>query len=110
MVREVGITHIHSTDRRRTRETVQPTAEATGLEIAIYDASNLGAVAEQLRTLPGRHLVVGHSNTNPGLVEALGGDPGLPIELLEYDRLYILSLGEGGAQTVLLRFGELFEG
>ena len=36
-----------------------------------------------------RHLVVGHSNTTPPLVELFGGDAGPPIdEASEYDRLY----------------------
>ncbi len=54
---------------------------------------------------PGRHLVVGHSNTTHDLVTALGGDPGPPIESLEYDRLYLVSMEEGGVRTILLRFG-----
>ena len=42
--------------------------------------------------------MVGHSNTTPALVEALGGDPGSPIESLEYDRLYMVTF-EGGVGT-----------
>jgi len=104
MLRDAEVTHIHSTDDRRTRETAQPTAEATGLELALYDASDLGAFAFWIRSIPGRHLVIGHSNTTHSLVEALGGDPGLPIESLEYDRLYILTLENGVVRTILVRF------
>jgi probable phosphoglycerate mutase len=108
MLRDAGITHIHSTDYRRTRETAQPTSAATGVEAAIYDPSDLDAFAVELRSAPGRHLVVGHSNTTHSLVEALGGDPGLSIEALEYDRLYLVTVDEGVARTVLLRFGDPF--
>ncbi|MCJ7627811.1 MAG: histidine phosphatase family protein [Longimicrobiales bacterium] len=110
MLREAGITHIHSTDYRRTRETARPTSAATGVEVAIYDASKLEAFAAELLSSPGRHLVVGHSNTTHDLVTALGGDPGLPIESLEYDRLYLVSMEEGGVRTILLRFGASFPG
>ena len=110
LVRDAGITRIHSTDYRRTRETADPTSDATGVEVAIYDPSDLDAFAEDLRSSPGRHLVVGHSNTTPELVAALGGDPGLPMESLEYDRLYVVTLEETGASTILLRFGEPFVG
>jgi hypothetical protein len=55
--------------------------------------------------MPGRHFVVGHSDTTPALVEALGGDAGAPIADPEYDRLYVLTLEGAGASTVLLRFG-----
>ncbi len=110
MLADVGLTHIHSTDYIRTRETAQPTVEATGVALALYDASDLEGFAQRLVGVPGRHLVVGHSNTTPNLASALGGDPGDPIEALEYDRLYLVILGEGGVRTVLLRFGGPFQG
>ena len=50
-------------------------------------------------------MVLGHSNTTPQLAEALGGDPSTPIEEMEYDRLYVLTLTSTGTSTVLLRFG-----
>ena len=107
---DAELTRIHSTDRKRTRSTGQPTSEATGLEIEAYDPSDIIAFARRLSAMPGRHLVLGHSDTTPQLVEALGGDPGDPIEKLEYDRLYIVSLIEGGASTVLIRFGNRYHG
>lgn len=106
MLRDVKLTRIYTTDYRRTRETVAPTSEATGLAVAIYDASDPEGFASQLRMTPGRYLVVGHSNTTPALVEALGGDPGEPIGSLEYDRLYILTLRGSSVSTVVLRFGK----
>ena len=84
--------------------------EALGLEIGSYDPRDLPGFAAILKESPGRHLVLGHSNTTPQLVEALGGDPGSPIEEMEYDRLYIVTLHAGGASTVLLRFGTPYEG
>lgn len=109
MLADAGITRIHTTDYRRTRSTGVPTAEVTGLAPWLYDAGNLSGFAEQLRRTPGRHLVLGHSNTMPQLVEALGGDPGGPIEEMEYDRLYVVTLQGGRASTVLLRFGAPYE-
>jgi probable phosphoglycerate mutase len=106
MLRDARLTHIHSTDFRRTRETAQPTAQASGLDISLYDSSDPEGFAARLRSTPGRHLIVGHSNSTPNLIRALGGDPGPPIESLEYDRLYILTLLPEGTRTVLLRFGE----
>ncbi len=110
MLVDAGLTNIHTTDFRRTRGTGRPTAEATGLAMELYNPRDLPGFAERLRATPGRHLVLGHSNTTPGLVSALGGDPGDPIEELEYDRLYIVTLTDEGASTVLIRFGKPFEG
>ncbi|MGD2123064.1 MAG: histidine phosphatase family protein [Gemmatimonadota bacterium] len=110
LLRDADITNIHSTDVLRTRETAQPIAETTGLEISLYDASDLAAFAEELLSTPGTHLVVGHSDTTPELVTALGGNPGPPIELMEYDRLYMVIPGQESTRTILLRFGEAFLG
>ena len=108
MLRDAGITHVHSTDLKRTRSTATPTAQAAGLELAFYAPNDLQGLADEIRDTPGRHLVVGHSNTTPAVVSALGGDPGDPIDELEYDRLYIVTLTDDGASTVLIRFGRRF--
>ncbi len=108
LLRDAGITRIHTTDFVRTRATVQPLADQEGLEPVTYDANDLANLARRLEQMPGRHLVVGHSNTTPELVRRLGGDPRGPIASLEYDRLYIVTLTPDGASTVLLRFGDRF--
>jgi probable phosphoglycerate mutase len=110
MLKDAGLTHIHSSDYVRTRETAELTAAATGIDVDLYDAAEIPALALQLKSMQGRHLVVGHSNTTWDLVEALGGDPGPPIESMEYDRLYMVIMGSAGVRTVLLRFGTPFGG
>lgn len=99
------ITRIWSTDTTRTRDTAQPLADRLGIEVEIYDASDLTAFAAQLtQETSGNALVVGHSNTTPGLADALGADPGAPIvEATEYDRLYVIDLRTG--QGEIQRFG-----
>ena len=103
-LKDAGITNIWTTDYKRTRETVAPIAARTRVKVEVYDPSKLGEFATKLKSIPGRHLVVGHSNTTPGLVQALGGDPGPPMPDSEYDRFYIVTLGQNLA-TVHLRFG-----
>ena len=110
ILQDAGLTHIHSTDYKRTLSTGEPTAEATGLTIDLYDARDLAVAAALIAATPGRHLVLGHSNTTPGFVEALGGEGGTPIAEMEYDRLYIVTLFQGSVSSVLLRFGEKFSG
>jgi len=105
LLRDAGITHIHSTDLRRTRATAAPVAVATGAGMELYDQNDLGALAAYVGSEPGRHLIVGHSNTLRETVSALGGEPGPEIAQNEYDRLYILTLTESGTSTVLLRYG-----
>lgn len=107
MLMDAGLTHIHSTEFRRTQLTAAPVAASTGLEVAPYNPRELPTFAAWLKNNPGRHLVSGHSNTTPELVAALGGEPGDPIEEEhEYDRLYIVTISPGGeVSTVLLRYG-----
>lgn len=109
LLADADLTHVHTTDWKRTRETAAPIAEAAGLEPVLYDPRALEDVAAEIGATPGRHLVVGHSDTTPRLTAALGGDPSGSIQELEYDRLYIVTIVPGRPPlTTLLRFGEPF--
>mgnify|MGYP001554342897 FL=1 len=107
MLAESGIGHVHSTNYVRTLETAAPVAERLGLEIRIYDPTQLQELADTLLREGGRHLVVGHSNTTPDLVALLGGEPGEAIEdAWEYDRLYlVIPDSHGKTSEVLMRYG-----
>lgn len=104
-----AIAAILSTDTRRTRETAAPLAETAGIPVRIYDPGDPASLNALLAepALNGRAvLVVGHSNTVPGIVERLTGAPVGPIDDDEYDRLYRLDRDENGDLTAtLIRFG-----
>lgn len=107
LLADASLTHVHTTDWKRTRDTARPFAEEHEVELAMYDPRELETLATGIMATPGRHLVAGHSNTTPQLVAALGGDPGGEIDDLEYDRLYVLVIVPGESTvTTLLRFGE----
>ncbi|MEL6686603.1 MAG: phosphoglycerate mutase family protein [Pseudomonadota bacterium] len=106
LLEDADITHIHSSDYKRTRQTVAPLAARLDLPVRLYDPRDLPTLADQLREEGGRHLVVGHSNTTPPLAEELGGEGGEPIvEATEYDRLYLVSITGDQTDTFLLRYG-----
>jgi len=107
VLRDAQITHIHSSDFIRTQDTAAPLAKRLGLEVELYDPNDLRALVKQLTMTGGRHLVVGHSNTTPAVVELLGGDPGAGIEVEgEYDRLYIVTSDPNGhVNTTMMRYG-----
>ena len=105
MLEDAGVTHIHTTDLERTRDTAAPIARRLGIELQFYAPLELEELADRLRATPGRHLVSGHSNSTPSLVRLLGGES-TDIPEHEYDRLYILTLGpDGTASTILRRYG-----
>ena len=105
-LRDANITHIHSSDFRRTRDTAKPLASRLKKSVQIYDPADLSTLIAKIKTAPGKHLVVGHSNTTPAVAKLLGGEPGPPIdEPTEYDRLYIITLQkENNTHTILLRY------
>ncbi len=104
LLADAGIDAVYSTDYLRTRRTAGSVAERLTLPVSVYDPDDLTGFAAELRAHSGRVLVVGHSNTTPALVAALGGDPGAPIDEEEHDRLYVLFLADDGVGTVILRY------
>ena len=111
ILRSAEIEYVHSSDYIRTRETAAPTAARYGLEVQLYDPRDLPALVEKLRKTGSRHLVVGHSTTTPSMVELLGGKPNSAInEAGEFDRLYLVTIGEdGAASSVMMRYGEPYD-
>jgi len=103
----VPLSKIYSSDYKRTRDTAAPVALAAGLEIVIYNPSDLESFSKSLLEEVGHIVVVGHSNTTPQLSGLLGGDSGSPImESTEYDRLYILKRQGNKVASKIERYGE----
>lgn len=111
---DARIAAIYTTERRRTVQTAEQVARRFGLsirdrEIEATDGAAYGAeLLERLRTEhPGETvLVVGHSNTVPAIVGALTGYDIPEIDDAEYDRVYIVVLGDGGPPRLFrTRFG-----
>jgi broad specificity phosphatase PhoE len=104
-----------TTQFQRTRATGAPLATALGLTPITVSATADGrahvqAVAEAVKGRPAGEtvLVVGHSNTIPAIIRALGG-PALPdLCESEYDRLFILTMdATGPPRLIRARFGEV---
>lgn len=83
---------------RRSRDTALPLAGARGLSIQTVSfaggtAAHVQALAAAVRAQSvSTVLVVGHSNTIPALIEALGGPAQLPICESAYSHLFTLHL------------------
>jgi broad specificity phosphatase PhoE len=109
LLRDAGVTAIYSTDTVRTRTTAQPLANALHLETRVYDARDsqgrvsAASLVERLRKEPqGVALVVGHGNTVPALLWALGVPGKIEIGDQEYDNLFLV-VPRGAGEPVLLR-------
>ncbi|MFN6964732.1 MAG: SixA phosphatase family protein [Pyrinomonadaceae bacterium] len=63
---------VYSTDFRRTRETAGPVARRRGLNVETYDAKKPDELIDRImKSKTKRFLIVGHSNTVPGLANLL---------------------------------------
>lgn len=108
---EAGVDAIYATQFARTKLTARPLAEALGIPVREVAAGAGDYGAEMAGIINAEHLgdvvvVVGHSNTVPAVIEALGAGPAPVIEEDEYDDLYVVSFGgSGGATLLLLRYG-----
>jgi broad specificity phosphatase PhoE len=109
---DTRIDAIVSTPYRRTRATAAPTAAGRHIDPVIVDASgdtaaDVAAVAAAVRARPAGEavLVVGHSNTVPAIIGALGG-PTLPALCnTEYANLFVLVLGPGTPRLIRSHYG-----
>lgn len=100
------VTSIVTTHLQRTQLTAKPLADALGLTPIVVRAGgrdHADSVAATVMRRPGGDvvLVVGHSNTVPAIIAALGG-PRMP-DLCDgqYANLYVLELTPGSAPRVI---------
>jgi broad specificity phosphatase PhoE len=111
VARDAGVTAIITTQYQRTRRTAAPTAAATGVTPEVVPAGPMpqhaSAVAAAVRKHGGETvLVVGHSNTIPAIIGALGGPRLSDLCDGEYDTLFVLVLGDAGPPRLIRsRFG-----
>jgi len=92
ILRHSGIDRVIASEYRRTQLTAAPLADALGLEVEIFAAREPESLVEALRGggKAMRVLVVGHSNTVPAILGALGAVETIEIAESEYDDLFLL--------------------
>ena len=94
MLRDSKISAIYTTEFKRTQQTAAPLAKALGLTVTTLPAENQAALVAKLRASTGNSLVVGHGNTIPDIIKALGITEPVNIPDGDYDNLFVVVLGE----------------
>lgn len=107
---DAGVTAIFTTQFQRTRLTAAPLGELVGVEPAVIAAtsgSHIADVAARVREAAkgGTVLVVGHSNTVPAIIRALGGPDVGQIPDSQYHDLFVLTLSDDGARLIRGTYG-----
>jgi len=113
-----GVDAVFVTQFVRTGATAAPSAMAAGVQPVVLAATgpvpgHAAEIADAVRArLAGEViLVVGHSNTVPAIVAALGGPEMQDICDAEYSNLFVLVVpNEGPTSTAHVRFGQPDEG
>lgn len=70
---------IYVSHYKRTGQTAAPIAARLGLTPVVYDPADTPALVARVRQGPWPVLIVGHSNTVPDIVAALGGTRPAPL-------------------------------
>lgn len=94
---------VYATAYRRTQQTAAPAAAAHGLAVTTYEAKqDAREFAASLRQRHGNGtiLVVGHSNTVPGIAAALCACVVAPIPDHEFDRRVVVRIDGDGQATL----------
>jgi broad specificity phosphatase PhoE len=91
MLGDAGISAVFATEYRRTQDTGKPLATKLGVTVTTVGARDADALLAQLKSDHADDivLVVGHSNTVPALIRALGG-PTFTMGEDEYDSLFVM--------------------
>ena len=111
LLRDVPLSAVYSSDFKRTRKTAEPVAEQAGVEVLLRDPREAVTLRDEILRdhRDGAALVVGHSNTVPMMLSALGVAEPPAIADDQYDDCFVVWIpDEADAAPTLLRlhFGE----
>jgi broad specificity phosphatase PhoE len=94
ILKDSGITAIFTSEFKRTQETAAPTATSAQVTPTVIAAEDTATLVAKLHQLNGNALVVGHGNTIPDIIKALGINTPINIPDDNYSELLIVTLGD----------------
>lgn len=100
MLATKGVTAVFATPTRRAEETAAPLAKRLGISVTHYDPKAPNALVTTLASVRGAALVVGHSNTVPDLVAALGGAKPAAMSEQDYGTIFVVNSGSNAVREI----------
>ena len=94
ILKDSDITAIFTSEFKRTQETAAPTATSAHVTPTVVAAKDTAALVARLHQLNGNALVVGHDDTIPNIIKALGINSSINIPGTDYSELLIVILGD----------------
>src|SRR5205814_8658708 len=89
-----GISSLFIRECKRSHETVAPRGTSIGVTATVIAARNTAALVAKLHQLNGNALVVGHGDTIPNIIKALGIDSPINIPDEDYSEFLIVTVGD----------------
>ena len=94
ILKDSGITAIFTSEFKRTQETAASTATSAHVTPTVVAAKDTTGLVAKLHQLNGNALVVGHGDTIPNIIKALGINSPINIPDEDYSELLIVTLGD----------------
>ncbi len=94
ILKDSGITAIFTSEFKRTQETAAPIATSIGVAPTVVPAKDTAGLVAKLHQLNGNALIVGHGDTIPNVIKALGINSPINIPDEDYSELLIVTLGD----------------
>jgi phosphohistidine phosphatase SixA len=89
-LKDAKVTAIFATEFKRTQQTAGPLAKALGIEITVVPADHTADLVKRIKGAKGNVLVVGHSDSVPEIIKALGVAAPVTIADSEFDNLFLV--------------------
>ncbi|HSU87150.1 MAG TPA: histidine phosphatase family protein, partial [Chthoniobacterales bacterium] len=91
-LKDAQITAIYTSEYKRTKETAAPLAQSLGIPPEVIPGDDVRSLVKRLNASRGNVLVVGHSNTLPQVISALGVSARVTVAESDYDNLFLVLL------------------
>lgn len=120
LLQNAGVRAVFTSQFARTQQTAEPLAKRLGVSptavpISVKTSNPREVTEESIRELTkrveahagGAVLIVGHSNSVPDVIRALGGDTVPKIDESSFDDLFVVTVyANGRAKVVHLKYGD----
>ncbi len=101
-----GVDAIYVTEFQRTQQTAAPLSARVHVKPTVIPANDTNALVKAIRARQtGVVVVVGHSNTLPAVIAALGG-PKVDVPDSDYNNLFVLTVGATQSSLLRLHYGD----
>ena len=103
LLKDASISAIYTTEYLRTRKTAEPLAQALKVDITVIPKGGPESLVDRIRSQNRKDtvLIVGHSDTLPGLLKALGHAAEIKIAPQDFGNLFVVVPKGDGVPTFL---------